>query len=235
MSKVNTFKQMYLTLEGYSTLIERYKLPKCFAYTSGDSPIFRSDSIIGKEYKFFRFSPNLDLNKKSQCWTMTNEDEQMIRDIHSKLKFPTKNDCDYHGSGNVVYFIQFFGKCEKLLSNTIKNSIRNEITKRPCASCGCNQNIECDHKNDLNNDNRVLSVETQTIDDFQPLCKHCNDVKRSIKSKMLKINKRIGASYLGYKIDFTEGTEELNKDDPYWYKGTYWGDCLEFKKQLILC
>lgn len=51
---------------------------------------------------------------------------------------------------------------------------------------------------------------------------------------MLKSGKRIGASYLGYNIDFTQGTEFLDKNDPYWYIGTYWGDCLAFKKQLNL-
>ena len=165
---------------------------------------------------------------------MTEEEEIMIKNIHSTLKFPDKYDINYHGSGPVVYYIQFFGKYKKLLSEPIKSSIKREIYKLPCANCGCNHNIECDHKNDLKNDNRVLSLETQTIDDFQPLCKHCNDVKRSIKSVMLKSGKRIGASYLGYNIDFTQGTEFLDKNDPYWYIGTYWGDCLSFKKQLNL-
>ena len=95
-----------------------------------------------------------------------------------------------------------------------------------------NTNIECDHKNDLKNNKRVLIKETQILDDFQPLCKHCNDVKRAIKTKMLKLNKRIGAKYLHYKIDFTKGDETLNIDDPYWYIGTYCGDYKAFKESI---
>lgn len=235
LSKINYLKENYMDENGYSEIIERYKLPKELAYTSGDSPVFRNDSNIGKEYKFFRFSPTLDLDKKkSYCWNMTEEDKKMIEDIHKSLRFPIKLDIDYHGSGSVVYYIQFFGKGNKIVSDTIKSSIKKEIHKLPCANCGSNQNIECDHKNDLKNDIRVLSIETQTIDDFQPLCKHCNDVKRSVKSIMLKSGKRVGATKLGYNMDFTQGTDYLDKYDPNWYIGTYWGDCLAFKKHLFM-
>ena len=37
---------------------------------------------------------------------------------------------------------------------------------------------------------------------------------------------------LGFKIDFTSGDETLNKDDPNWYIGTYWGDCIAFKQSI---
>lgn len=234
LSKVKYFKEHFLNENGCSDMIHRYKLPQELAYTSGDSPVFRNDSIIGKEYKFFRFSPNLDLRKKSDCWNITDEDKQMIETIHNTLEFPCKTDMNYHGSGSVVYYIQFFGKGIKIESDTIHTSIKKEIYKLPCANCGSNQTIECDHKNDLKNDSRVLSSKTQTLDDFQPLCKHCNDVKRSVKSLMLKTNKRIGATYLGFNIDFTEGSDYLDKNDPNWYIGTYWGDCIAFKRKLYV-
>lgn len=104
MSKVNFFKKNYLDEEGCSACIERYKLPTGLYYTSGDSPVFRSDSIIGKEYKMFRFSPRFDIQKASQCWNMTSEEEQQLRDIHKTLVFPNKDDPDYHGSGLTVYY-----------------------------------------------------------------------------------------------------------------------------------
>ena len=113
--------------------------------------------------------------------------------------------------------------------------IKNEICKLPCASCGTTTGIECDHKNDLaleQNDERVLNIITQTIDDFQPLCKHCNDVKRAVKAKMKKEKKRQPAP--GFTIKFTQGDEKLDMNDLYWYKGTYWGDVAVFKKKLIL-
>ena len=54
-SKIKYFKDNYLDPNGCSELIERYGLGPELAYTSGDSTVFRSDSMIGKEYKFFRF------------------------------------------------------------------------------------------------------------------------------------------------------------------------------------
>lgn len=232
ISAVNSFKEKYLDSNGCSELIDRYKLPHPFYYTSGDSPVFRSDGIIGKEYKFFRFSSKIDLNKKSNCWDLTEEDKKMITHIHSTLIFPKKSDENYHGSGPVVYYFQFFGKGDKIIDQGIKTQIRKDICKLSCSSCGTNNEIQCDHKNDLKNNPRVLSSDTQTMDDFQPLCRHCNDVKRGVLFQQKKLKKRIGAKKLDFPIDFTQGDETLDMDDPDWYKGTYWGDCKAFKQNL---
>jgi len=224
-SKISIFKRLYLDEKGCSELIDRYKLPEGLSYTSGDG-IFRNDSTLGKNYKFFRFSPTLDIDKKTSCsWKLTEQDKIMIQSIHKQIDFKDKK-------GNIVYYIQFFGKCQEVIDEGIRSDIRIQICKEPCVNCGTTTNIECDHKNDLKNNKRVLIKETQILDDFQPLCKHCNDVKRAIKTKMLKLNKRIGAKYLYYKIDFTKGDETLNMDDPYWYIGTYWGDCKAFKESI---
>lgn len=127
LSKTKYLKDNYIDEHGYSKIIERYKLPKELAYTSSDSPVFRNDSNIGKEYKFFRFSPTLDLDKKkSDCWNMTEEDKKKIEDIHKSLRFPIKLDIDYHGGGPVVYYIQFFGKGNKISCDTIKTSIKKK-------------------------------------------------------------------------------------------------------------
>ena len=55
-SKIKYFKDNYLDQNGCSEPIERYGLGPELAYTSGDSPVFRSDSSVGKELKFMRFS-----------------------------------------------------------------------------------------------------------------------------------------------------------------------------------
>jgi hypothetical protein len=225
MSKVSKLIRDFLDDKGCSSLIDRYNLPEGLSYTSGDG-IFRSDSSLAKKgYKFFRFSPTLDLNKKSFCWKLIEEDKETLRDIHKKIDFKGKK-------GNTVYYIQFFGKTELMVDEGIRKDIIDAIRKQPCAHCKTKINIECDHKNDLKNDLRVMYKYTQIIDDFQPLCKHCNDIKRSVKKKMLISDKRIGATYLDYKIDFTKGTEYLDKEDPNWYIGTYWGDCKAFKQWM---
>jgi 5-methylcytosine-specific restriction endonuclease McrA len=57
--------------------------------------------------------------------------------------------------------------------------------------CGSHSNTVIDHKNDLYNDETVLNVDTQTIDDFQVLCTHCNLLKRQISIDEKKIKKFI--------------------------------------------
>ena len=51
---------------------------------------------------------------------------------------------------------------------------------------------------------------------------------------MLRDNRRIGRTEMGYSIDFIEGDSTLDQEDPNWYIGTYWGDCLAFKRRLRL-
>lgn len=233
--KVKQVKEKFLNENGCSDLIDRYglkeELPDAH-YTSGDS-VFRSEGQLGKEYKIFRFGSKLDLTCKSSCWDLTEEDEEMITKIHAECIFPKKGDKNYHNC-QTKHWIKFFGKGDKIIDQKAHPKIRREICKLSCAHCLTRNNIECDHKNDLylKNDPRVKSWDTQTIDDFQPLCKHCNDVKRGVKEKMMESGKRIGAKSLGLAIDFTQGDETLDMDDPEWYKGTYWGDCKTFKQKL---
>lgn len=234
MAKTKQFTEKYLDTNGCSALIERYALPEPFAYTSGDG-IFRNDADLGKTYKFVRLSNILNFdNKVSRCWKgkMSEHEKMQIKNIHSTIVFPKKGDSKYK-SGASVYYIQFFGKADdKIIDKGIRQDIKKVICKLPCAACATETEIECDHKNDLKNDPRVLDTKTQTIDDFQPLCKHCNDVKRGVKAKMLKAGKRISATTLGYSIDFTSGDETLDQSDKKWYVGTYWGDCNAFKQGL---
>jgi hypothetical protein len=219
------FVKDYLSETGHSVLLERYNLPKGLAYTSGDG-IFRSDSALGKTYKFFRFSPTFDLKKKSNCWILSETEIAILTAIHQTLSFPAK-------SGSTVYYIQFFGKAEVDLEEDLpRNDIKAVICKRPCANCGTHSDIQCDHKNDLKNDPRVLNKKTQELADFQALCRHCNDVKRGCKKQMLQTGMRYSATQLGFPMAFTRGDARLLLTDPHWYVGTYWGDCLAFKQCL---
>jgi len=231
MSKTKQFIREYLDANGCSPLIERYKLSEPFSYTSGDG-IFRSDAILGKKYKFFRFSPRLDFKKVSRCWILTDEDKEMITSIHSSLQFISQKTGKVVKGGTTVYWFKFFGIGKIIIDKGISPAIRAEIRKFPCANCGTRNDIQCDHKNDLKNDPRVLDTATQTIEDFQSLCRHCNDVKRGVKAFTVRTGKRFGAKKIGFPVDFTHGDDTLDLDNPYWYVGTYWGDCLAFKKKL---
>jgi len=227
MSKINKFINTYLDSYGNSVYIERYKLEPPFYYTSGDG-IFRMDGKLPKIYKMITIKGN---KKIRYSWAPTdNEIEQIRKDIKT-LNFSTETKPKYS-----VYYIKFFGKNNKLnINKGIRSDIKDYYSKQHCANCGYkdpNDPTQVDHKNDLMNDPRVWNLKEQKLDDFQPLCRRCNCIKRSFKKKMLEINKRISAKVMGYNIDFISGDETLDKNDPNWYKGTYWGDILEFKRKL---
>ena len=106
-----------------------------------------------------------------------------------------------------------------------------------CVVCGCGDKkyLCTDHKNDLYNDPRVLNRETQTLEDFQCLCTHCNRQKAEISKKTRKTKKRYKATnlpqlaFLG--VDFIEGDETFDPNDPNAMVGTYWYDPVLFLKR----
>jgi len=233
ISKAELFIKTYLDKYGKSKIIERYnELIEPLRWTSGDG-LFRSDKLFCKKYKLFRFKKNIDWNAKSHQWELTEEEREKIQEIHDKLlkNWPTDDS-----STTTVIYLQVFGKLEntKNINNNIRDNIKAIIKKRPCANCCTKTNIQCDHKNSLKNDPDVMDTKTQTLDHFQPLCGHCNTTKRQAEISAKNKGKRYSAKHFGYQIDFTEGDEILNKDDPNWYIGTYWGDCLAFKSKLAL-
>lgn len=118
----------------------------------------------------------------------------------------------------------------------IRKDIINYYKNKTCVVCGSNSSLVTDHKNDLSNDTRVLNAETQTIDDFQSLCTHCNLQTREICKKTIETNKRYGATNIPslkiFGIDFIEGDENFDKNDINAMKGTYWYDPIEFHKKI---
>ena len=76
----------------------------------------------------------------------------------------------------------------------IRLDIHAHHKKVGCVVCGSHSDLVTDHKNDLYNDPRVLDAKTQTIDDFQCLCNHCNLQKRQVSKVTKELGKRIGAT-----------------------------------------
>lgn len=119
----------------------------------------------------------------------------------------------------------------------ISELIRKELLKDNacCVVCGSRNNLIIDHKNHLYNDLRVLKKETQTIDDFQVLCNHCNLQKRQTSVEERKEMKRYSAMNIPsisiFGIDYIEGTEKMDLTDPNCMKGTYWYDPVAFLKE----
>lgn len=185
----------------------------------------RIDGTFGKKYKACILKSN---NTKELYWTPTDEEE---KEIEYDISLLDKKK----SSGNSIYMIKVYGVQDKSFSKTIRADIRRKVLEKPvCVGCGCvnSKSIEIDHKNGLYNNPRVNNTTTQNIQDFQPLCRHCNDVKRQTIKDMKKTHKRYPATNIPhlktYGIDFIEGDETYNPDDVNAMVGTYWYDPIKF-------
>lgn len=139
------------------------------------------------------------------------------------------------GPTRKIVAIKMNGLNEKQNTNRpIRMDIRKALKHEACVACGSYSDIVIDHKNDLYNDPRVLDVRTQVIEDFQPLCNHCNLQKRAVSVKMRETGKRYPATNIPMLaplgIDFTMGDETYDPNDVNATVGTYWHDPVEFVK-----
>jgi len=111
-----------------------------------------------------------------------------------------------------------------------------KIKKRQCVVCGTTCNIICDHKNDFYNDARVLNQKTQVLDDFQPLCEHCNLQKRQIVKQEKNSKKLYGATNIPhlkpFGIDFIGKRKKFDLTDKDNKNGTFWYDPIIFTKYI---
>ena len=81
------------------------------------------------------------------------------------------------------------------------------------------------------NDMRVSDMSTQQIDDFQPLCKAANDIKRQICKNCTQSDKRWDARNIeGNPYGFYEGDERYNGT----CVGCYQYDPVEYRKRSAL-
>lgn len=120
----------------------------------------------------------------------------------------------------------------------IRRDIQEAIKKRRCVMLGVNGTsentiIEVDHKDGRKNDMRVSDMATQRLDDFQPLCKAANDIKRQICKKCKLYDKRWDATNIeGNPYPFYEGDENYTED--LGCVGCYQYDPVEYRKQCAL-
>lgn len=141
-------------------------------------------------------------------------------------------------STNAIGIIGIFVHSLKLntLYYPVSNKIKSIIKVQNCVSCGSYNNIICDHKNDLYNDKRVLSIKTQTVNDFQPLCNHCNLLKRQINKIERETNKLFSAKKLKkYEIipfEFPWEKYHFDITNKNTKKESYWFSPVEFNNKL---
>lgn len=137
------------------------------------------------------------------------------------------------GNGIIGIFVHSFRT--NYSKRPISNKIRKQITSMSCVNCGTKNTI-CDHKNDLYNEKRVLSIESQVITDFQALCNHCNLQKKQINKEEKNLNKIYSAKriekYKVYDFEFPWEKKAFDKSDENCKNDTYWFDPIEFQRKI---
>jgi hypothetical protein len=170
-------------------------------------------------------------SKKKPCQTYSeNDDDEIPKELLDEF---VKKNQDVKGGGIIGIFCH--SKRTNIVKRDISEDIRKVIRSRSCVVCGSNTDIVCDHKNDIYNDDRVLDLKTQCIDDFQPLCAHCNLQKRQVCKDEKKNGKLYSAKNLkSYEIygDFPWEKEIYDLNDINTKVGSFWYDPVEFNKNI---
>lgn len=140
--------------------------------------------------------------------------------------------------GNSIDRLRLQGFNQELhFKQTIRADIRQHYQGQRCVMLGVvgqseNTKIEIDHKDGRKNDERVSDTSRQTIDDFQPLCKAANDVKRQACKECRRTNKRWNAKNLkGNPYSFYIGGEEYTED--LGCKGCYMYDPVAYRLESV--
>lgn len=133
-------------------------------------------------------------------------------------------------AGNRIDRIKLNGLNEEDLgSQQIRADIKKVIKAQRCVILATS-NPEVDHKNGRKNDLRVMTLETQNLDDFQPLSKAANDAKRQICKECRNTENRFDARKIGYPISVTKGG--LKYENDLGCIGCFWYDPIDFRKNL---
>ncbi len=134
--------------------------------------------------------------------------------------------------GNFIDRIRLNGyNTECVFNQSICQDIKNHYKQQCCTMCGVrgnseNTQIEVDHKDGRKDDSRVSDLSTQAFDDFQALCKACNDKKRQICKECKETGYRFDArKILGNHYSFYEGEAEYDG-----CVGCYQYDPIQYKK-----
>lgn len=125
----------------------------------------------------------------------------------------------------------------KSFNHNIRQDIKDYYKNQNCVMLGINgtsenTKIEIDHKDGRKDDHRVSNLKTQKLEDFQPLSKAANDVKRQICKRCKETNKRWNAKNLkGNPFEFYYGDE--NYTEKVGCVGCYQYDPVEYRKTVV--
>lgn len=140
--------------------------------------------------------------------------------------------------GNRVDRVRLNGfKMETSFNQQIRNDIKIQIKKQNCVMLGVNGTsantiIEVDHKDGRKDSKTVSNTATQKLEDFQPLCKAANDIKRQICKICKETNKRWDAKNIaGNPYSYYLGDEKFT--EALGCKGCYQYDPVEYRKESV--
>lgn len=221
MSKHAQFLEYISGDETRIVKIEELK-EKGLAFGNGGSWC-RMDGTFAKTHNYVTRKGNGVL---TYSWEPTDEERKQAELDFSVLE---------SGRANTLTHIKVYGKKETPVGGTksIRSDIKDFFKGKECVVCG-NKHTEVDHKNGLYNNPRVLTLETQTLEDFQPLCRHCNQQKRTSILEMKKTGIRHKAtripSLAPLQTDYIQGDESYSPSNPDAMVGTYWYDPVAFHR-----
>lgn len=180
----------------------------------------KAKEFIGKKYSVLMFNNGLDFGRKGS-WL----DKNYKIDIE-------------RGKGGKIIKIRLNGfNTEKTFNQNIRKNIKDFYKNKNCVMLGVNGDsanvkIEIDHKDGRKSDLRVSDIKTQKLEDFQPLCKAANDVKREICKKCVATGKRWNAKNLkGNPYSFYDGDENYTAE--LGCVGCYQYDPVEYRKTSV--
>lgn len=141
--------------------------------------------------------------------------------------------------GNTIDAVRLNGMNKNdTFNQVIRKDIKDFYKDKKCVMLGVNgfsenTRIEIDHKDGRKNDWRVAEPKFQTLNDFQPLCKAANDVKRQICKVCKEQNIRWNAQNIkGNPYPFYEGDEHYT--EALGCKGCYQYDPVEYRKRCVV-
>ena len=132
--------------------------------------------------------------------------------------------------GKKIKSIKLTGLNDNGYSNRIDSSIVKALKDKTCVFSGCSCQIEIDHKNGRKNEDRVMTGENQTIDDFQPVHRSINLIKRGICNKCKETGIRFDARLLGYPLAVVYGEFAYTEDVG--CRGCYYFDPIAFNNAV---
>lgn len=141
-------------------------------------------------------------------------------------------------AGNSIDRIRLNGfNTESKFNHAIRQDIKDFYKNKNCVMLGINgksenTKIEIDHKDGRKSNDRISNLKTQKLEDFQPLCKAANDVKRQICKVCKETNIRWNAkNILGNPYSFYAGDEHYTQE--LGCVGCYQYDPVEYRKSSI--